>query len=141
MFQTEAFLRWIAQPFVLKSADATLERVQFLVKNAPKDTIEANKIEATPAPRRTNDVYIVMNFDRDLQLVIQQSELSEGEDKARIDSLKTSIFKRETEKSIKSLTSFKRDPVLPKIVITMPKADAITLYRALPQRLKMVVLM
>ena len=141
MFHTEAFLRWIAQPFVLKNADATLERVQFLVKNAPKDTIEANKIEATPAQRRTNDVYIVMNFDRDLQLVIQQSEISEGEDKARIDSLKTSIFKRETGKSIKSLTSFKRDPVMPKIVITMPKTDAITLYRALPQRLKMVVLM
>lgn len=141
MFHTEAFLRWIAQPFVLKRADATIERVQFLVKKAPKDTIEANKIEALPAPRRTGDVYIVMNFDRDLQVVIRQSEISEGEDKARIDSLRTSILKRETGKSIKSLTSFNRDVVEPKIVITMTKTDAITLYRALPQKLKMVLLM
>lgn len=140
-YRTESFLRWISQPFVLKKAEATIERVQFLVKVAPKDTIEAAKIEATPAPRRTGDVYIVMNFDRDLQVVIQQSEISEGEDKVRIDSLKTSLFKREAAKSVKALSVFKRDNVLPKIVITMSKSDAVTLYRALPQRLKMVLKM
>jgi len=141
MFHTEAFLRWIAQPFVLKNASSTIERVQFLVKNAPKDTIEANKADAIPVPRKTEDVFIVLNFERNLQLVIQQSEISEGADKTRIDSIKTSIFKRETEKSIKALTSLKREAITPKIVITLPKADAITLYRALPQRLKMVVRM
>lgn len=140
-FHTDAYLHWIAQPFVLKNADATIERVQFLVKVAPKDTIEANKMETTPAPRRTADVYIVLNFDRDLQVVIRQSEISEGEDKARIDSLKASIFKRETARSIKSLTTFKRELVMPKIVITMSKTDAITLYRALPQKLKMLLVM
>ncbi|MCK9639611.1 MAG: hypothetical protein M0R39_06830 [Prolixibacteraceae bacterium] len=141
MFHTEALLHWISQPFVLKNANSTIERVQFLVKNAPKDTIEANKAEAIPAPRKTEDVYIVLNFERNLQLVIQQTEKSEGEDKIRIDSLKNSFFKRETEKSIKALSSFKRDAITPKIVLTLPKSDAITLYRALPQKLKMVLRM
>ena len=141
MFHTEALLHWIAQPFVLKNAEATIERVQFLVKNAPKDTIEANKAEATPAARRTEDVYVVMNFDRNLQLVIQQSEFSVGEDKQRVDSLKNRFYKRETEKSINALATFKREPVMPKIVITLPKADAIIIYRALPQKLKMVLRM
>lgn len=141
MFHTDALLHWIAQPFVLKNANSTIERVQFLVKIAPKDTIEANKAESTPAPRKTEDVFIVMNFERNLQLVIQQTEMSLGEDKARIDSLKSRIFKRETENSLKALTSLKRDAITPKIFITMPKADAITLYRALPQKLKMVLRM
>ena len=141
MFHTNDLLHWIAQPFVLKNVNATIERVQFLVKNAPKDTIEANKAEALPTPRKTEDVYIVLNFERNLQLVIQQAEKSEGEDKIRIDSLKNSLFKREIEKSMKALSSFKRDAITPKIVITLPKSDAITLYRALPQKLKMVLRM
>lgn len=139
MAPSETITKWISQPFVLKNVVSTIERVQFLVKNAPKDTIEANKAEAIPAPRKTEDVYIVMNFDRNLQLVIQQSELSEGADKARIDSMKTNIFKKESGKSIKALTSLKRDAVTPKIIISLPKTDAITLYRALPQRFKMVL--
>jgi len=141
MFHTEAFLHWIAQPFVLKNANSTIERVQFLVKNAPKDTIEANKADAIPVPRKTEDVYIIMNFERNLQLVIQQSEISEGVEKARIDSIKNSLFKKEAEKSIKSLINLKREAITPTIVITLPKADAITLYRALPQKLKMVLKM
>jgi hypothetical protein len=141
MFHTEALLRWLSQPFVLKNAVATIVRVPFLVKNAPKDTIEANKSEATPTPRRTEDVYIVMNFERNLQLVIQQSELSEGEDKQRIDSLRNSFTKREIDRSIKALATRNRDAIVPRIVITLPKSEAIILYRALPQRPKMVLRM
>lgn len=138
-FHTEALLKWISQPFVVKNVVGTIERVQFLVKNAPKDTIEANKAEAIPAPRKTEDVFLVMNFERNLQLIIQQSELSEGEDKARIDSIKTDLVKREREKSFRALANLKRDAVTPQIIVTLPKMDAITLYRALPQRLKMVL--
>ena len=141
MFHSEALLRWLSQPFVVKNVVGTIERVQFLVKNAPKDTIEANKAEAIPAPRRTEDVFLVMNFERNLQLIIQQSELSEGDDKARIDSLKSVLVRSETEKSIKALTNLKRDAMVPKIIVTMTKMDAITLYRALPQKLKMVIRM
>lgn len=141
MFHTEALLKWLSQPFTLRNAQSTIERVQFLVKNAPKDTIEANKMETQPAPRKTEDVYVVMNFDRNLQLVIQQAEISEGVDKQRIDSLKNVIFKRETEKSLKALSTLKRDAIQPRIVITLPKSDAVAIYRALPQKLKMVVRM
>jgi len=141
MFHTDALLHWISQPFVLKNAVATIVRVPFIVKNAPKDTIEANKSETLPTARKTEDVYIIMNFERNLQLVIQQSEISEGEDKLRIDSLRNSYVKRETEKSIKALSTFKRDAITPKIVITLPKSEAIVLYRALPQKLKMVLRM
>jgi len=141
MFHNEALLHWIAQPFVLKNAVATIVRVPFIVKNAPKDTIEANKSEVLPSARKTEDVYIVMNFERNLQLVIQQSEPSEGEDKMRIDSLRNSYVKREIDKSIKALSSLKRETIMPKIVITVPKSDAIILYRALPQKPRMVLKM
>lgn len=140
-FHTDALLRWISQPFVLKNAVSTIVRVPFIVKVAPKDTIEANKSEVLPSARKTEDVYIVMNFERNLRLVIQQAELSEGEDKQRVDSLKNSFEKSETEKSLKALSAFGREPIVPKIVITLTKSEAIVLYRALPQKLKMVLKM
>jgi hypothetical protein len=83
----------------------------------------------------------VMNFERNLQLVIQQSEKSEGEDKFRIDSLRRSFVKRETDKSIKAITTLKRDAVIPQIVLTLPKSEAVILYRALPQKPRMVLRM
>jgi hypothetical protein len=141
MFHTEVLLRWMSQPFVLKNAVSTIVRVPFIVKNAPKDTIEANKSEALPTARKTEDVYIVMNFDRNLQLVIQQAELSEGEDKARIDSLRNGFVKSEINKSFKALSTLKREAIEPRIVITVPKTEAIVLYRALPQKPKMVLRM
>jgi len=140
-FHTETLIHWLSQPFVLKNAASTIVRVPFLVKIAPKDTIEASKMDATPAPRRTEDVYIVMNFERNLQLVIQQSEPSEGEDKQRVDSLRNSYSKREIDRSVKALATRKRDAIVPRIVITLPKSEAIILYRALPQKPKMVLRM
>ncbi len=141
LFHTEALLRWIAQPFVLKSATATIARVPIAVVNAPKDTIEANMKEALPMAPKREDVHIVMNFERNLQLIIQQEEKSEGEGKLKVDSLKSSISKREINRSVKSLTTFKREPITPQIVITIPKADATIIYRALPQNPKMVLRM
>ena len=141
MFHTETLLHWLSQPFVLKNVASTIVRVPFLVKIAPKDTIEASKMDVTPAPRRTEDVYIVMNFERNLQLVIQQSEPSEGEDKQRVDSIRKSFSKREIDKSVKALATRKREAIVPRIVITLPKSEAIILYRALPQKPKMVLRM
>jgi len=140
-FHTETLIRWLAQPFVLKNAVSTIARVPFVEKNAPKDTIEANKSEALPVAPKLDDVYIVMNFERNLQLIIQQEEKSEGPEKLRLDSLKWSFKKKEINQTIKSLTTFKRDAVIPKIAITLKKLDATVLFRALPYKSKMVIRM
>ena len=140
-FHTETLIRWLAQPFTLKNAVSTIARVPFVEKIAPKDTIEANKSEAKPAVPKLDDVYIVMNFERNLQLIIQQEEESEVPKKSRLDSLKWSYTKKEISKSMKSLITFKRDAVMPKIAITLKKLDATVLFRGLPYKPKMVIRM
>ena len=139
MFHTEQFLHWIGQPFILKNAISTIPRVPIAVVNAPKDTIEANSNTVLPSAPVREDVYLILNFERNLQLIIQQEEISEG--KSRVDSLKMSYKKKEIDKTIKSLTTFKREPVMPQIVITLKKSDATILYRALPLKPKMVLRM
>lgn len=139
MFHTEQLLRWIGQPFVLKNAISTIARVPIAVVNAPKDTIEANSNTVLPSAPVREDVYLILNFERNLQLIIQQEEISEG--KSRVDSVKLSYKKKEIYKTIKSLTTFKRELVMPQIVITLKKSDATILYRALPLKPKMVLRM
>lgn len=139
MFHTEQLLHWIGQPFMLKNAISTIARVPIAVVNAPKDTIEANSNTVLPSAPVREDVYLILNFERNLQLIIQQEEISEG--KSRVDSLKLSYKKKEIDKTIKSLTTFKRELVMPQIVITLKKSDATILYRALPSKPKMVLRM
>ena len=139
MLHTQQLLQWIGQPFILKNAISTIARVPIAVVNAPKDTIEANSNTVLPSAPVREDVYLIMNFERNLQLIIQQEEISEGN--SRVDSLKLSYKKREIDKTIKSLTTFKRELVKPQIVITLKKSDATILYRALPLKPKMVIRM
>ena len=139
MLHTQQLLQWIGQPFILKNAISTIARVPIAVVNAPKDTIEANSNTVLPSAPVREDVYLIMNFERNLQLIIQQEEISEGN--SRVDSLKMSYKKREIDKTIKSLTTFKRELVKPQIVITLKKSDATILYRALPLKPKMVIRM
>jgi hypothetical protein len=139
MFHTEQLLHWIGQPFMLKNAISSIARVPIAVVNAPKDTIEANSNTVLPSAPVREDVYLILNFERNLQLIIQQEEISEG--KSRVDSLKLSYKKKEIDKTIKSLTTIKRELVIPQIVITLKKSDATILYRALPLKPKMVLRM
>jgi len=139
MFHTEQLLHWISQPFLLKNSVSTIARVPIAVVNAPKDTIEANSNTVLPTAPVREDVYLILNFERNLQLIIQQEEISEG--KSKVDSLKLSYKKKEIDKTIKSLTTTKRELVNPQIVITLKKSDATILYRALPLKPKMVIRM
>lgn len=141
MYPTEALLSWMAEPFTVKRVDATIPKIEFVEKIAPKDSIEANKISAEPVAHRLGDVFIVMDFDRNLRLVISQSEEPDVDGKKLIDSLRGKYKDSEIRKSIQAFTKFNRQPVMPQINIVLPKADATIFYKALPLNPKMILQM
>jgi len=141
MYHTEALLNWMAEPFLLKHADATIPKIEYVEKIAPKDTIEANKVAVEPAPAKLGDVYIVMDFDRNLRLVISQSEKPDDEGKKVISAMHRKYQEMEVRRSLQSLLKFNREPAMPQISIVIPKSDAIIFYKALPVRPKMIIRM
>jgi hypothetical protein len=141
MYHTDALLNWMAEPFNVKHIDATIPKIQFIEKIAPKDTLEANKMVAEPKMPKLGDVFIVMDFDRNLRLVISQSEQPDDEGKKLITDLKRKYRKIEISRSIQSLTKFNREPVKPQIEIVIPKSDATILYKALPLNPRMIIRM
>jgi len=141
MYHTEALLNWMAEPFTVRHAEATIPKIEYVEKIAPKDSIEANKVAVEPAAAKRGDVYIVMDFDRNLRLVISQSELPDEDGKKTISVMRKKYQDIEVRRSLQSLVKFNREPVMPQISIVIPKSDATIFYKALPVRPKMVLRM
>jgi len=134
-------LNWMAEPFMLKHAEATIPKIEYVEKIAPKDTIEANKVAVEPAAAKLGDVYIVMDFDRNLRLVISQSEKPDEDGKKIITAVRRKYQEVEVRRSLQSLVKFNRQPAMPQISIVIPKSDATIFYKALPVRPKMIIRM
>jgi len=141
MYPADALLNWMAEPFVLKSVDATIPKISFIEKIAPKDTLEANKMVTEPKEAKLGDVYVVMEFDRNLRLVLSQNELPDNDGLKLISTLTKKYSKIEVARSIKALTKFNREPVKPQIEIVIPKSDATILYKSLPLNPRMILRM
>jgi hypothetical protein len=139
MYHTEALINWMAEPFTLKHVDATIPKISFIEKIAPKDSIEANKEVAEPIMPKLGDVFIVMDFDRNLRLVISQIEKPDDEGKKLISALQWKYRGIEIRRSLQSLIKFNREPARPQIDIAMPKSDATILYKALPLNPRMIL--
>jgi len=141
MYHTESLLNWMAEPFTVKHIDATIPKIVFIEKIAPKDSIEANKTSAEPVATRLGDVFIVMDFDRNLRLVISQSEKPDDEGKKIISAMQAKYMQTEIRKSVQALIKLNREPAMPQISIIIPKTDATIFYKALPVKLKMIIKM
>ena len=138
-YPTDALLNWMSEPFVLKNVEATIPKISFIEKIAPKDTLEANKMVTEPKETKLEDVFIVMDFDRNLRLVISQSEQPDPDGKKIISNLRKRYSKIEIARTVKALTKFNREPVKPQIEIVIPKSDATILYKALPLNPRMIL--
>ena len=141
MYHTEALLNWMAEPFTVKHVEATIPKIVFVEKIAPKDTIEANKLEVEPTAAKLGDVSIVMDFDRNLRLVIEQAEKPDAEGKKLISALHWKYQEIEIRRSLESFIKFNREPAMPQIDIVLPKTDVAILYKALPLRPKLILRM
>ncbi len=141
MYPADALLNWMSEPFALRNVDATIPKISFIEKIAPKDTLEANKMVTEPKESKLGDVFLVLDFERNLRLIISQSEQPDLEGEKIISNLRQKFNKIEISRSIKALTKFNREPVKPQIEIIIPKMDATILYKSLPLNPRMILKM
>jgi hypothetical protein len=132
-------LSWMGEPFFLRYDEATIQKTSFIEKIAPKDSIEANKTDALPVPPKRGDVYVVMDFDRNLRLIMHQADKPDKEGQRDIDSLQWKHKRSEIVNSLNAMLHLNREPITPTIEIVLSKEDATILYRALPYKPKMIL--
>ena len=125
---------WLSSPFTLLNEWATIPKVPIKVKQAPKDTTEANKTKSEPyAELGKNDVFLSMKFNRNLIIRINQIETPSlrGRVWKCLYGLKLKLYI--IEDRMLSLLHSKLPTNALWIEVNIPQNDAIAIYRALPR--------
>ena len=135
----ESLINWASEPFSVKNIEATIPKIVFFEKIAPKDTLEANKMSLEPKITKQGDVLVIMDFHRNLRLIISQSELPDPDGLKEITELRKSYSKLEVSRSLDALTHLNREPIKPQIEIVVSKTDATILYKSLPLNPRMIL--
>jgi hypothetical protein len=130
----ENLLPWISEPFKLESDLSTIPKSPIVVKQAPKDTIEAAKMSTKPAPPDSTNVFYTLYFNRNLVLEIEQADPLEAGATEKVETYR----KLKREESTRSVFQMLRNPeqtdqpMMIKLVVSEVEARAI--YRAVPTK-------
>ena len=127
------FLKYLSTPFIVQYYKSSIVKVPIVVKDAPKDTVEANKINSIPQLPPEKYVRVVFWFDKYLKIIIEQKEKPAGKEKIKAIINKT-VDKLQYFKNItKGTFTFKIPEYQPWIKIQIPGDEAKTIFRALPE--------
>jgi hypothetical protein len=135
----ENLLPWISQSFTLERDLSTIPKAPIVVKQAPKDTIEAAKMSSKPAAPDSTNVFFTLYFDRNLVLEIEQSEPPEKGATEKVETYQKIKRKESTRSVFEMLRNPQQSdqPMLVKLVISEPEARAI--YRAVPTNTRLIL--
>lgn len=135
----ENLLPWVSKPFILEHDLSTIAKDPIVVKQAPKDTIEAAKQSSKPAPPDSTNVYYTLYFDRNLVLEVEQANPLEVGLTEKVETYQK-IKRKESTRSVFELL---RNPqqsdqaMVIKMVMSEPEARAI--YRAVAANTQLIL--
>lgn len=125
---------YISEPFNIENYYATIPKVPIVVKKAPKDTIEAQKMNSVPQIPPEDYVHCVFFTDKNLNIFLDQIESPEKNH--LIKWIKSNFNERWffIKDILKGCVSFKIPEYKLWIKIEIPSDDLKTIFRALPEK-------
>jgi hypothetical protein len=132
-------LPWISEPFTLERDLSTIPKSPIVVKQAPKDTIEAAKMSTKPAPPDSTNVLFTFYFDRNLVLEVEQADPFEVGATEKVENYRK-IKRQESTRSVFQMLRKPQQtdqPMMIKLLISEVEARAI--YRAVPTKTHLVL--
>ncbi|MBP6872980.1 MAG: hypothetical protein KBC43_13300 [Bacteroidales bacterium] len=135
----ENLLPWISSPFLLERDLSTIPKEPIIVKQAPKDTIEAAKMNTKPAPPDSTNVFFTLYFDRNLELEIEQADPPEKGLSEKVETY-LNLKKNESTRSVFQILSKPRQTDQPmKIKLVISEIEARAIYRAIPAQSRLIL--
>jgi hypothetical protein len=140
LFSHEHTSVWLADPFVLKKYFATIPKIPIVIKDAPKDTIEAQKLSSKPLPPDSTIVLTSLYFDRNLIIEINQDAIPVERELAIVEAYNVKKLEYMPEKTtIEKLLNPGATDMPLTIRLIVSAADARAIYRAIPSRTSLVL--
>lgn len=135
----ENLLPWITEPFTLQHDLSTIPKMPIVVKQAPKDTIEAAKASSAPLPLESTPVFFTLYFDRNLILEFEQAEPVDESGEEQIKSYRTTKRHESNRSVMETLRNPQQSNQLLPIRMVIPEKDARAIYRAIPSKTHLIV--
>jgi len=135
----ESLLPWISEPFTLQKELSTIPKMPIVVKQAPKDTLEAAQISSTPLPLESTAVFFTFYFDRNLVIEFEQDNPLAADDYPAYRSYKAKKRKVQRHSLFQTLKSPRQSDQPMLIRLTIDEADARAIYRAVPSKTHLVL--
>lgn len=135
----ENLLPWISEIFTLERELSTIPKMPIVVKQAPKDTLEAAQTSSTPLPPESTAVFFTFYFDRNLVIEFEQADPVKEDDYPAIKSYRSKKRKESRHSVFQTLKSPRQadQPLLIRVIIN--EADARAIYRAVPSKTHLVM--
>jgi hypothetical protein len=135
----ENLLPWITEPFTLQHDLSTIPKMPIVVKQAPKDTIEAAKASSAPLPLESTPVFFTLYFDRNLILEFEQAEMVDEAGEEQIKSYRATKRQESNLSVMETLRNPQQSNRLLPIRMVIPEKDARAIYRAIPSKTHLIV--
>ncbi len=136
---TDSLAADLSKPFILQYGWGSTAKIPIMVKNAPKDTAEANQELYQPVRPPKKDIFVYLQFDKDFLLYLKQNEpvgLKGWLNRRRVHFRQ---YAAEWQRAFGQLISGRRIQPGNKLEITLSQDDALAVYRALPKHGQMAL--
>jgi len=135
----DELLNWVSTAFELQHDLSTISKIPYVIKAAPKDTLEAQAQSSIPVSSDTSVVMFTLYFNRDLVLEIEQSEEPKPGDEPLLlyyNGIKDSIYRQQAIQSVMRFQPPESDIFLR---LKVSAADARAIYRGIPIQASMAL--
>lgn len=134
-----AYLKIFSKPLEINQTYATIVKEPIVIRQAPKDTAEANLNAWKPDTLVQNPAYILFDLEVGIRLIFEQEITSSFNERW----VKFGFYRRLWIANMRDLfyhfSHFTQPDYTPTITIKMPADDLRAIYRALPQRAYVVI--
>ena len=128
----EAIYRMLSTPLNITGMQATFQKDPVSVKIAPKDTSEV-VVSEKPDTTDFEAVFFTLETDRNVRFFFEQQEDTVSADRRARFFFDLKDRTRMASATMRSVLRLKTPPYVPYIKISVPKAEAKIIYRAIPR--------
>ncbi len=133
------FVKLFSQPIAVLSQTASIDKEPIVVRDAPKDSLEASLTAYKPDTLIQNPAFLMIRCDFGIKLILEQYPNSGFHDKWVRFIFRSKLWIKNVLTSIVRFFSFRKQEYNPTIIIKMPVDDLRAIYRALPLKASVVL--
>jgi hypothetical protein len=133
------FVKIFSKPLAVNNQNATIVKEPVVVRQAPKDTIEAALNAWQPDTLIQNPAFLQLKLDYGIGLVMEQDQNPRLKDQWVRFRFRSGIGARQFFHGLGNFFTLRKQEYVPCIVIRIPADDLRAIYRALPDKAYVVV--